>query len=140
MNKTPKLVLDTHVWVWLMEGRADLHQSVREAIGRSARDGKVLVAAISIWEIAMLERKGRLMLSLPPLQWSRKALTAPGVALCPLTPEIAVEACRLPGELHKDPVDRMIVATARIEDAHVVTRDHAIIDYGEDGHVNVVPA
>ena len=61
----------------------------------------------------MLESKGRLELFMPPLQWAAAALAGPGISLAPLTPEIAVEACHLPGEFHKDPVDRMIVATAR---------------------------
>ena len=139
MNETPKLLLDTHVWVWLMEGSPDLDESARATVGQSARGGQLIVAAISVWEVAMLERKGRLILSLPPLEWLRKALTAPGIGLSPLSPEIAVEACHLPGALHKDPADRIIVATARTESARLMTRDRTIIDYGSRGHLSVVP-
>lgn len=134
------LVLDTHVWVWLSFGDKALGDDARRLISHVSRDGDLLVAAISVWEVAMLESKGRLELFMPPLQWAAAALAGPGISLAPLTPEIAVEACHLPGEFHKDPVDRMIVATARVRGARLVTRDQRILAYGRTGNVNVVSA
>ena len=55
-----KLVLDTHVWVWLLEGTTSLKPAIRRRIEASAREGGLLVSAISVWEVAMLEAKGRL--------------------------------------------------------------------------------
>ena len=84
----------------------------------------------------MLEAKGRVRLSEPCLEWVRKALTAPGLCLLPLTPEIAVESSRLPGVMHKDPADRMLAATARILGGVLVTQQ--LLDYGSQGFVSVL--
>ncbi|MBI2504540.1 MAG: PIN domain-containing protein [Candidatus Latescibacteria bacterium] len=65
-------------------------------------------------------------------------MTAPGISLAPLTPEIALASSRLPGELPGDPADRIIVATARILNATLVTRDKKIIAYSKQGHVSVL--
>ncbi len=131
------LVLDTHVWIWLVIGDATLSADAREAIERAARTGSVLVPAISVWEVAMLESRGRIVLAAPLVQWVRAALAAPGLGLAPLEPEIAVESCRLPPPFHDDPADRMIVATARVAGATLLTRDRRILDYGGRGHVAV---
>ncbi len=88
----------------------------------------------------MIEAQGRIVLAKPCAQWVREALSAPGLSLTPLTPEIAVESCQLPGSFHDDPVDRMIVATARVADATLVTKDERIFAYGAAGHVSVLAA
>jgi PIN domain nuclease of toxin-antitoxin system len=67
----------------------------------------LLVSVISVWEIGMLESKGRLLLNLPCEAWVREALKTPGLTLAPLTPEIAVDSTRLPGAFHGDPADRI---------------------------------
>ncbi len=64
----------------------------------------------------------------------------PGISVVPLAPEVAVASTRLPGELHRDPADRMIVATARVLGAVLITADQALLDYGSHGHVRVLPA
>lgn len=134
------IVLDTHVWIWLLIGEPELSETARRAIEDAATTGGVLVAAISIWEVAMLEAKRRLTFAKPCLQWVQQALAAPGVRLAPLTPEVAVESSRLPGSFHDDPADRMIVATARVLGATLVTRDTRLLAYGAEGHVVVIPA
>ena len=88
----------------------------------------------------MLEARGRITLAKPCSEWVDDALAAPGFGLAPLTPDVAVESVRLPGPFHDDPADRMIVATARLAGAQLVTRDKRILDYGARGHVAVVPA
>lgn len=133
------LLLDTHVWLWAVEGDdAALSAGVIEAIGASSRSGGVLISAISVWEVAMLESKGRISLARPVDEWVRAALRAPGVRLLPLTPEIAIDSTRLPGTPHGDPADRMLIASARVAGARLVTCDAAIVDYASDGHVEVV--
>ena len=133
-----KLVLDTHIWVWLMLGDDSLTGSLRQDIEQSANSGDLLVPAISVWEVAMLENKGRLIFKTSASQWVKQALISPGLRLAPLTPEIAVESCHLPGAFHGDPADRMIVATARLEEAILVTRDKKILNYAKQGHVNTL--
>lgn len=133
------VVLDTHVWLWLVEGAADrLSAAAIGEIGEASRQGAVRVSAISVWEVAMLEAKGRLSLSRPVEEWVRSALRAPGLRLLPLTPEIAVESTRLPGEAHGDPADRILIASARVTGAHLATRDRGLLDYARTGHLTVI--
>lgn len=134
------LVLDTHVWVWLVAGDTTLSPEARRAIEQAAADGAVLVPAIAVWEVAMLEARGRLVLGQPVLQWVEQALSAPGLDLAPFSPDVAVESVQLPAPFHDDPADRMIVATARVAGATLVTRDRQILDYGARGHIGVLRA
>lgn len=107
-------------------------------IEAAAEKEQVRVAAISVWEVGMLEAKNRISLRSPVNEWVRQALTAPGISLVPLAPEIALASSRLPGELPGDPADRIIVATARILNATLVTKDKKIIAYSKQGHVSVL--
>ena len=83
----------------------------------------------------MLEAKGRLRFAIPCIEWVKKALSAPGLLLASLTPEIAVESSRLPGGFHGDPADRIIAATARQIEAILVTNDQKLLDYGDSGFI-----
>ena len=140
-GETAALLLDTHVWVWFVTGDADrLARRVVSRIERAVRDGRCLVSVMSVWEIAMLEAKGRLRLGGAVDAWVAASRRPPGVTIVELTPEIAIESTRLPGEIHGDPADRMLVATARIAGAVLVTCDERILAYGETGHVRVVDA
>jgi len=136
------LVLDTHVWVWLLEGSRKLSTAKASAglsrIREAAERFELRVSIISVWEVAMLEAKGRLRFSVPCLDWVDKAVAVPGLALIPITPEIAVDSSRLPGEFHGDPADRLIVATSRRIEAELVSADRRICDYGKQGYVEVV--
>jgi len=139
-NPEKPLLLDTHVWLWVVGGAIPLKRPVLSAVERAARRGLIRVSAISVWEVAMLDAKGRIRLSKDCLAWVTEALVAPGVSLVPLTPEIAVESSRLPGTFHGDPADRILVATARLLGAVLVTRDKTILSYGKGKHVSVMPA
>jgi PIN domain nuclease of toxin-antitoxin system len=99
-NPEKVLLLDTHVWLWLVSGAEPLRRSVLSAVEGAARRGRIRVSAISVWEVAMLEAKGRIRLAKDCLAWVQEALSAPGTSLVPLMPEIAVESSRLPGEFH----------------------------------------
>lgn len=136
---TAGVVLDTHAWIWWVAG-AQLSEDARAAIEAASRVGTVLVPAISVWEVAMLESKGRLSLSVPVREWCRRGLSLPGFSLAELTPEVAIESCQLPGTMHPDPADRLIVATARVHGLKLVTRDDKLQVYGAAGHVEWVPA
>jgi PIN domain nuclease of toxin-antitoxin system len=132
------LLLDTHVWIWLSEGVPELSVERRHSIEDAARRGEVWVSIISVWEVSSLHSKRRLHLGTSCLEWARRAL-APPLALATLTPEIAVECNSLPGQFHDDPADRMIAATARLEDMTVLTRDRQILAYAAQGHVDALP-
>lgn len=133
------LLLDTHVWIWLVNGDATLGPRSQAALTAASVQGRLLVSAISVWELGRLEAKGRISLSQPCLQWVQQALSLPGIVLAPLTPEIAVESSRLPGSFHGDPADRILVATARVTGAAIATRDQRIIDYAAQSHLTVLP-
>ena len=135
------IVLDTHVWLWLVQGEASrLSAEAIRQLEAGSRRGELLVSAISVWEVAMLESRGRITLSRPVDDWVRAALAAPGTRLLPLAPEIAVESTRLPGPPHGDPADRILIASARIHGARLATCDRAILDYADLGHVVVLDA
>ena len=135
----PLTVLDTHVWIWMVEGnRAELAAPAIEAIERAAKAGAVRVSAISVWEVAMLETKGRISLSRPVDDWVDAALHVPGLRLLPLSPEIAIESTRLPGEPSGDPADRILIASARHLGGQLATRDREILDYSEGGQLKVL--
>ncbi len=130
------IVIDTHVWVWWVHGDPTLSASVRELLDSSEQAG-IAVSAISCWEVAKLVERGRLTLPCPVYDWLQQALSYPGVRLIELSPRICVESTQLPGEFHRDPADQIIVATARILDAPLVTVDGKILDYP---HVKLAPA
>lgn len=122
------IVLDTHIWVWWVHGDEHLTQTQIEVI--AAHEAEVIgVSVISCWEIAKLVEYGRLELPCPLEEWFEQALSYPGIHLLPLTPEIAIESTRLPGEFHRDPVDQIIVATARVYNCPLVTSDERILNY-----------
>lgn len=137
----PGLLLDTHVWIWVVEGREDeIGAGARDEIQGASRDGRILVSAISVWEVAMLEALDRIRLSRPVHDWVRAALRGPGVRLLPLTPEIAVESTRLPDNPPGDPADRILTAGARVTGARLVTRDRDLLAYAESGHLDTLDA
>ena len=137
MSNDP-LLLDTHYWIWLQAGPGrELTPKIVRMIEQAAARGNVLLSVISVWELGVLEAKGRVRLQLPCEQWVREALATPGLSLAPMTPEIALESSRLPGSFHGDPADRIIVATARSLGARLLTRDEKMIEYGRQRHVAV---
>lgn len=134
------LLLDTHVWLWLVNADPGLSMRVRRAITITAAESRVLVSAISVWEVGMLEAKGRIRLGKDCEAWVREALSLPGLRLVPVDDRVAVSSTRLPGSFHGDPADRMLVATARALDATLVTRDGPILTYGRSGYVRTLEA
>jgi PIN domain nuclease of toxin-antitoxin system len=88
----------------------------------------------------MLEAKGRLELRMSCVEWIHAALATPGLSLIPLSPEIAIESSRLPGSFQGDPADRILMATARVTGAKLMTKDRKILDYSDQGHARIVAA
>jgi len=139
-NSEGLLLLDTHIWLWLLEGYDILYNSgVLENIEKAASHSKLRVSLISLWEVAMLEAKGRIRFNVNCLDWLTEALKAPGLSILEMTPEIAVLSAKLPGDFHGDPADRIIIASAITHNASLVTKDKKIIKYGKDNDVKIVP-
>jgi PIN domain nuclease of toxin-antitoxin system len=134
------VLLDTHALVWLLDGDRRISPAVAEVVRQAAATNQVFVSAITPWEIAMLVSRGRLTFACDVQAWLDEALAQPGIMLAPLSPVIAVDSVRLPGTMHGDPADRIIVATARHLRATLVTADTKLLAYGRDGHVDVVDA
>src|SRR5687768_11326516 len=98
------LLLDTHVWVWYVENEpGKFSRRIEPLIEAAVRRGGVVVSAISVWEVALLQEVRRLDLSVDVRTWVSRALAFPGVRLKGLSPAIAIESTRLPGQLHRDP-------------------------------------
>jgi len=136
--KIMDIILDTHAFIWLMEGDKTLNQLSRKKIDECSKEGTLFISAISIWEIAMLQNKGKISLTLPIQKWVEKAMILPSLKIIPIDESIAIESCKLPGDFHGDPADRMIVATSRLFSIPLVTRDKKILIYGNQAFVNVI--
>lgn len=135
------LLLDTHVWIWYVEGEAvRFSRRIEPLIEAAVQRGDVAVSAISVWEIAQLEAARRIELSMDIRAWVSRALGFPGVRLEALSPAAAIESTRLPGALHRDPADRLLIATARSIGAAIVTCDERILRYAQQGHVKALDA
>jgi len=133
------LILDTHIWIWAINGDEKIQRSgFLNQIQKSVKNNNIFISAISLWEVAMLVSKGRLKLSENTLEWINNASSAPGLSIQPLTPEIAFESTILPDNFHGDPADRLIVATARVRNATLLTFDQEIIKYSKKGYVNIL--
>lgn len=134
------VLLDTHAWIWLLNGSERLGPKARKAIHRSLAAEAVLVSAISPWEVAMLVSKGRIVLDRDVGEWVETALSLPGIRLEPISPAVAIASTRLPGAIHSDPADRMIAATARHLGSTLITADQLLLAYSKDGHLKTLDA
>jgi PIN domain nuclease of toxin-antitoxin system len=125
------IVLDTHALIWWASGHnEELSASALQAIENELEDGgQIFVSAISAWELAMLVAKGRVALSMDVAEWLSYVGSIEAVNFVPVDNEIAVKSTELPGDFHKDPADRLIVATARKLAAPLVTADEKIRAY-----------
>jgi PIN domain nuclease of toxin-antitoxin system len=116
------IILDTHIFIWLIEESVKrIPKSILSAIENEPVLG---IPAISLWEVAMLENKGRIVLSMPLLPWLQEALTAPKMKLLPISPEVAARSASL--LMHGDPADRLIAATAIEHDCFLATLDDSL--------------
>lgn len=133
------LILDTHSFIWLLEGAANLDGSgfVSQA-ERASAAGELYLCSISLAEVAFLARTERLKLVIPVSTWLSEALQTPGLQLVGIDPALASEGARLPGEFPGDAADRLIVAAARLLGGMLATADPLLLDYGAAGHVRVI--
>ena len=134
------MLLDTHVLIWMIEADARLGRQARAAVDAARANGGALVSPISAWEAAMLVDNGKLGLGRPVAQWFAEVLAAPGFHSADLTIDIGADAGALPGDSHRDPADRLLVATARALGCPLITVDRKILDYAAAGHVRAIDA
>jgi len=124
------LILDTHVLLWWVNGSDALSKVAEKAIRKTLSQGsEIIISSISAWEVSMLIEKGRLTLSMDVESWFAEISQIDGVRFSPVDNEIAIKSTVLPGNFHKDPADRMIVATARKLAVPLVTADEKIRNY-----------
>ena len=125
------IVLDTHTLLWWLNGDSSLSPAADSASQKELDDeeGLIIVSSISAWEIARLVNKGRLALTMDVEDWLDVAAEIDGLRFVPVDNEVSVQSTRLPGDFHKDPADRMIVALARHVNAPLVTADEKIRRY-----------
>ena len=124
------LILDTNALVWLTTDDRRLGDAARRAIDDAWANGEVAVSAITFWEIAMLQVKGRLD-SVADSGTLRARLFQYGLHEIPVDGEIGIEATHL-ADFHRDPADRIIVATSALGDHQLVTSDSRILDWKGD--------
>jgi PIN domain nuclease of toxin-antitoxin system len=139
-SEAQPLLLDTHVWLWVVAGSPELSARARQTIDKAAAQGALRIAAISLWEIALLASRGRIVLGKSISFWLDEALAEPCPTIELLNPQVAIESYALPELFHPDPADRMIVATARVTGAVLMTRDRQILDYAARGHLTAIAA
>lgn len=122
------ILLDTHTWIWSHSATKLLSDNVKKIIQTTRTDQRA-IASISIWEFAMMVTKRRIAVKIDPKLWLYNAISMSGLQVIELTPEIAMESCNLPDDFHRDPADRIIVATARTHNLTLLTKDKKIIEY-----------
>lgn len=126
-------LLDTHVWIWTLEREKGLIGGrTRRLIDRWAAHDTLRVSPISAFEIAWLSAAGRVALSRSVGEWVDSALEPVGIRLAPLTVHAALDAGAMGRGAVPDPVDRLLIATARALDGTLVTRDRRILDYAAE--------
>jgi PIN domain nuclease of toxin-antitoxin system len=134
---SPALLLDTCACIWLIDNELpDRALQLLTAAYNAGRES--YISPITAWEIGMLARKRRLKSQLAPERWFATLLALPGLTLAEMTASLLLQAGLLDGDLHGDPVDRIIAATAREYGYTVMTRDRALLDYGRQGYLSVV--
>ena len=124
------IVLDTHILIWWATGDlTKLSPNAISAINQELAGGEIIISTISAWEIAMLIAKERIVISMDLDEWLSTIEQIEAVRFYAVDNDIAVKSASLPGEFHKDPADRIIVATARKLGCGLVTADEKILNY-----------
>ena len=121
------ILLDTHALIWLAEGDKKFGNTARRLSDDALQEDTLTASAITFWEVAMLQQRGRIQLKVPVEVW-RKQLIELGLVELPLTGEIAIASTRLES-FPPDPADRFIAATALCYGMTLVTADMAILDW-----------
>lgn len=137
MNDRPLYLLDTCALIFIANN-VRINPAADHEASEAAYDGRLYVSPMSAWELGVGVAKRKLNLPLPPLEFFMRFIDRTGAKQSSLSPEILIESTSLPGAIHKDPMDRILVASARLLDMILVTRDGPILTYGREGHVRTI--
>lgn len=133
------LLLDTCAVIWVAN-RDHMSTAGLDQVRQASSKKGLLVSPVSAWEIGLLASNPRIEIEFEPSPaiWLASFLARTDVQLVPLTPEAAIAASFLPGHLHRDPADRLLIATARHLGVPLLTRDRAILTYAASGHLHAI--
>lgn len=132
------LLLDTCAVIFIAEGET-LKASAIEALDAAHRASvPTYISPISAWEVGLLTSRKRIQLVTTPQRWFARLFAFANMRLADMSPDLLIASSFLPGAPPRDPADRIIAATARDLGCTLITRDRALLDYGEQGHVRVV--
>jgi PIN domain nuclease of toxin-antitoxin system len=131
------ILVDTCVLIWIEAGER-LKGEAAEQFALALHRNSAMVSPISAWELGKLASLNRLASPVPPTELYQRFVSAMGLGEAPLTAEILIASSFLPGRFHRDPIDRIVIATARETGARILTRDRAILAYGAAGHVRTL--
>ncbi len=123
------IVLDTHAWVWWVSGVEPISRTALDLINAAINQKAIYISSISVWEVAQLVARGRLRLTMDVYDWIAKSESMPFAHFIPVDNAIALKSVQLPGPLHSDPADRIIIATALALGFPLITRDEKIATY-----------
>jgi PIN domain nuclease of toxin-antitoxin system len=123
------IVLDTHAWIWWVSSPVYLSETAKRIIDEAVTGKNIFISSISAWEVAILVSRGRLKLTMSAADWIAASEALPFFDFVPVSNSIALKSVQLPGVLHNDPADRIIIATAVSLGAILVTKDEQIRNY-----------
>jgi PIN domain nuclease of toxin-antitoxin system len=132
-----RLLLDTCVVLFLVQGKP-LRPDASKVMRRMFETVGMSVSLATAWELGKLASSRRLPVAVDPLTLFTDFVGRPGIDVCDLTYEILIKSSFLPELRHKDPMDLLLIATARLHDFTLVTRDRAILEYGAAGHIKTL--
>jgi PIN domain nuclease of toxin-antitoxin system len=132
-------LLDTHYWLWFQIGNAQrLNPAARDELSDMQARRDLYLSAVSVWEVARLAADGHIDLGESVDRFLETGTREGGLQLVPLSTRVLIESTRLPGDLHRDPSDRLLVATAREHGLTLVTRDGELLRYSRKGHIRAM--
>lgn len=120
------ILLDAHAFVWLASDRKQLSRRAEQVARKNSR--ALAVSVVAAWEIALLHKKGRLILPLPPATFVEKALRRHAILELPLSRQAVLDAVALP-DIHNDPFDRILVAEAKGRNCSIISKDRILPEY-----------
>jgi PIN domain nuclease of toxin-antitoxin system len=131
------VLLDTCAILFIALGRG-LKDEADQVVGAALKAGRLYVSPMSAWEIGAGVAKNRLKLPLKPIDFFNRFLSSLEAKASDLSPEILIGSSNLPGAIHGDPMDRILIATARTLDLVLVTSDRPILKYGAEGNLRAL--
>lgn len=123
------ILLDTHALLWWLKGAKQLSKRASSIIAKEQQSGNLVISAISVWEICLIVKAKRLILHVDINTWLSDLAAVPNLQIISIDTNIAKTSVFLPGWLHKDPADRIIVATALRLASPIITADAKIRAY-----------